>query len=188
MFVSIYLQGLCEIRLRTLSTQLSKGDSLSTPFSAFGSTPRSPYSTLQLPQIFVESVGHENLTAPSAALPPLHLDDSLPSLHFDFLFFHAGPSLLHLVQFLLVACLFLLPLLPLVKGNLGHDLHRLFRFALLFLHSVLVLIFQTLLVHISLLSDKTVLEPHFEGTVPLFMLGFLFKSGPFPLSQLFLLL
>ena len=63
-----------------------------------------------------------------------------------------------------------LPLLPFLVSDAGHDLHRFLLFLLLFFDLSLVMVFDFLLVCLSLLLNKTLLQPIFEGLVTLLRL------------------
>ena len=115
-------------------------------------------------------------------MPPLHLHDELAALHLDLLIFHALASLLHLIDLLLVARLLSLPLLPLLVSDARHDLHRFLLLFLLLFYLPLVVIFNLLLVRLSLLLDKTLLQPVFEGLVALLGFDFLLESLSFLLT------
>ena len=116
-------------------------------------------------------------------MPPLHFHDELTALHLDLLIFHALSSLLHLIDLFLVARLLCLPLLPFLVSNTCHDLHRFLLLLLLLFHLPLVVIFNFLLVRLSLLLDKTLLQPVFEGLVALLRFDFLMESLSFLLTQ-----
>ena len=143
-------------------------------------------SLLKLLQILVQSIGQQDLSA--STLSPLHLHDHLASGHLDLLLLHALPPLLHLVDFLFVATLFSLPLLPLFVSNACHDLHTLFGLFLLFVDASLLVVFDLLLVSLTLLLHQALLQPVFECLVALFLLNLLVQALGFLLSEQLLLL
>lgn len=128
---------------------------------------------VQLLEVLVQAVCEKDL---ASALPGLHLHDHLAAGHFDLLLFHALASLFHLLYFLRVAILLSLTLLPLFISNTRHDLHRFLRLFLLIFELAFVMILHLLLTGLSLLLDKTVLQPVFERTVALLLLNLLMQS------------
>ena len=121
-------------------------------------------------------------------MSPLHFHDHLASGHLDLLILHALPALFHLIDFLFVATLFSLSLLPLFVSNARHDLHTLFGLFLLFVNASLLVVFDLLLVGLALLLHQTLLQPVFECLVALFLLNLFMQALSFLLSEQLLLL
>ena len=120
-------------------------------------------------------------------MSPLHLHHELAALHFDLLFFHSLASFLHLIDLFLVTTLLSLPLFPFLVCDASHDFHRFLLLFLLFFDLSLVMIFDFLLVCLSLLLNKALLQPVFESLVTLFSFDLLMKALSFFLTELLLL-
>ena len=121
-------------------------------------------------------------------MSPLHLHHQLAALHFDLLVFHTLASLLHLINLFLVTTLLGFPLLPFFVGDACHDFHRFFLLLLLLFDLSLVMIFDFLLVCLSLLLNKALLQPVFEGLVALLRFDLFMKTLSFFLTEHLLLL
>ena len=142
-------------------------------------------SHIELLQVLVEAVSHQNL---ATALPALHLHNHLAACHLDLLLFHLLATLLHLVDLLFVAKLLSLSLLPLFVGDSRHDLHGLFLLLLLLFGLALVVVLDLLVARVSLLLDQAVFQPVLECSVALLLFDLFMQALLFLLTQLLLLL
>lgn len=119
---------------------------------------------LQLFEVFVESVGHQDL---ATSLLALHLLNHLPSSFFRLLSLHRLTTFFHLLKFLLVARLFCFLFLPDLVSNLGHDIVLVLELLFLFLFHLLLVMLQFLHVEVTLLPNDAVLQPLLEILVRL---------------------
>ena len=141
---------------------------------------------LELLKVLVQPVSQQDLS--TAALSALHLHDHLSTSHLDLLLLHSLATFLHLLDLLLVTSLLGLALLPLLVGDACHDFHRLLGLFLLLVNHFLIVIYDLLLVFLSMLFDQTLLEPIFEGLVSFLLLDLFLEALSLLLSQLGLLL
>ena len=119
-------------------------------------------------------------------LPFLHLPDQLPSGHLNLLFFSLLSALFHFFNFLIVASLFHLSLLPLLVSNLCLHLNCFLSLLLFKLVLLLLLLLNALSDLLLPLLNQTQFEPLFERVVALLLSCYFLEALLLFLLQLLL--
>ena len=139
---------------------------------------------IQLLQIFVKTIGQQDLTSVSVSL--LHISDALKSHPLRLLFVHSDALLVHAVNHFLVSRLFSFPLVPLFVLDLCNYPSVFFVLHFFFVYHTSFLCPNLFLNHLLAKLDQADLEPFFENLVALFLFKLYLKALFLFVSQLVL--